>query len=269
MEFKIGKVNTKVLLCLFCIVLIIIAVIMTQTQASDGSFRTKEEAIESYLDAMRLQKFNNITSLGIYTNDYGNDTIESESVMTLAKAEQLRIVEIESRNAKENRLAQLRRQYNTVVENFGIEAWKSVKFDLEECMPQGRTAYVLRDSKKEISQEEYGRINDEFWDKVAIEAGYRKEDILSSPPSGTSNDPDVCRRAIIYADNIEKTPAMITLLPDNLYYQVNLVFNGKEIGKNGSYNYRFVVSDIGGGWKVYSGLQWEWKDSLPTSERFD
>lgn len=146
-------------------------------------------------------------------------------------------------------------QHDLIVEQFGVNAWDNVSYELEVVEPlRGTLGYRVIATGELISQDEYERLIHDYWDGVAEREGVTYYDIFLANDEPVENMEN--KRVDLIAKYVNGLPAELTTVSDSLTYNVNLTFNGSAISDEGYDNFHFVIDNSSGSWTVFQGLTW-------------
>ena len=139
---------------------------------------------------------------------------------------------------------------------FGEDAWDNVTYELEPwtAVMDTHDAFFVVETGEEISQEEYERIQRQFWEEVAKNEGVTYDDLFqSSDPAKFRED---IRADIVWAHH-DECPVKMGVSSPNTAYKVSLQFNGQDSADEYG-DFKFYVEGREDSWKIISGLQWEY-----------
>lgn len=146
-------------------------------------------------------------------------------------------------------------QHNLVVEQFGKDAWDNVSFTLEPIEPlEGKLGFRLIGSGEIVSEQEYEKVMQTYWEKVAKEEGVDYYDIFLREGEPVENMQN--KRVDLISEYSPNQPAELTTISDAETYRVNLKFNNLKESDEGYKDFNFVIDNQDGDWEVFNGLTW-------------
>lgn len=217
------------------------------------------DTAQAYLDALAaggeeaFLEMMNSTWAGSYI------MMPDDVMMPLEEAEEKGLL-LKERTEEETRAFMLRcfrDQRQFVAECFGGDPWSRAEFTMEESVAtEGRSGYILAATGEEITEEEYLKINREFWQEAAAQEGLTYEEIFPENPENWTFEGHTA-----FLKYLEDEPGKLHVFPDYDVYLVRLTFDGKAISDNGYESFRFFVSNKNGRWGVQEGLNWDSVDT--------
>ena len=146
-------------------------------------------------------------------------------------------------------------QHDLVVEQFGANAWDNVSYTLKEIEPaDGDLGYRVKSTGELVDKAEYEKILYEYWEAAAAQEGISYGDIFLIEGEPAENI--ASKRVELIAKYSDDIPVELVTVSDFQTYEVLLSFNGKTVSVDGYENFRFVIDNKDGGWKVLQGLSW-------------
>ena len=264
---KLRTINGKYIVISISLIAILIIGLYNLTWASEN--KDPKEIATMYIEALANKDSVKIREMGI--KSLGMDTAYlSSPLITLDEAEKKGLLKEASQHQKIN--AEIDKlvtsQYDSVVNSFGKNAWDNVSFEFnKEEHLDGKIAYVEKKSNKQITEEQYEKLNRSYWEGLAKENGITYEQLFSF------DDPELDRESAykyhtLFIKGLETIPTDTIVSTDYELYRVSLKFNGKTVGEDGMGDYRFYISNQSGKWETIEGLTWDYPLGEPSGKEY-
>ncbi len=146
-----------------------------------------------------------------------------------------------------------------VKEQFGDDAWETVKYELVEEEPiDGALGYKVVETGELVDEKTYQLMNREYWTQIAESEGIGYYDIFLTSDEGPEAMEN--KRVALIDRYIDKEPVKAVRITEKQRFSVNLSFNNKTESESGLYNFHFYVEGSEkNGWEIRQGLSWSEK----------
>lgn len=219
--------------------------IPTEAQ-SDVSYLTKEAAAEGYVQFLLLDYINR------------KRLVESGVVSSLAGVDGFDLLDPSLKEMAEiivdsSKIEEIRDNVDLVIEAFGEGAFDTATYKYNEGYGlENEWKYVLKDSRTQITKEEYEQLYFEYIEVYAREKGIDYEVMYRIAYANLNDLPT--DEYLIGLDFIMTAPAGYTYISKYETFIAEIVFNDKEIDKWFDHSIAFLVSKIGDSWEVVSDM---------------